>query len=732
MRFKRLFLRGWIGVQRGLGCDEIEVDFTRFSPGLVALVGANGSGKSTVLENLTPYLQLASRSGALTNHVYLKDSRKELEFDWGNDKIKCVILLNAKDKSTQTFLYVNDTVQNDGKVNTYEEVVNRLFGSPKLFFHSVFSAQHRTPLTELTKGERKELFTELLGLSYLQEVSDVAKKTSDLHNDKLNLLTHELARKNTVEQELATLVERATGAESKQKERTSDQTRTNVVLTQEQEELEVADKLHHELDLKVRVAESRMKERERLDATCKTLWLERDAIQLELEQTSKLVEELPQLKEKYKYWQQVTDRIATLEEQERKCSEVGNRALALKHEHDVKRNKREIEVRATEVLLQTLSKQIRDDVPCLLQPELFNTCPLLANVRTARAQVVLLTAELQVLQQPDPEMASRVGEIERLWLEADTEELRKELTSLVHERRTLLNEQVSERFLRAQNASDRLNVLQPRLEDKNHQYEEASRLLEQTDVITTIDLVKQLGCAKSVVEAHTKSTRELRQLLQDIDRELVGLSTLLRELELQRSKLANELTRFEEKERVYDTTLVKRDSWLSISKAFGKDGIQAFELDAAGPKITHLANELLLSAFGSRFTISLETLRYNVSTKSYREVFDVVVHREDGTDQLVETLSGGERVWIETAIAEAIGVLNTLGRGGRGVYESVCADEIDGALDPDNKLRFLAMVEKSHVLGKRYHTFLVTQSETVSMSVAQRLVLGGGRIAYEC
>ncbi len=69
MKINNLKLRGFVGVKKGLGLDEIELDLSGLS-GLIALSGQNGAGKTSILESLQPYRTLASRSKALQHHVF--------------------------------------------------------------------------------------------------------------------------------------------------------------------------------------------------------------------------------------------------------------------------------------------------------------------------------------------------------------------------------------------------------------------------------------------------------------------------------------------------------------------------------------------------------------------------------------------------------------------------------------------------------------------------------------
>ena len=71
MRNTYLFIRGAIGIKKGLGLDEIEFDLSQ-KTGLVALSGDNGRGKTTVLELMSVYRTLASRKGALKHHFFLR------------------------------------------------------------------------------------------------------------------------------------------------------------------------------------------------------------------------------------------------------------------------------------------------------------------------------------------------------------------------------------------------------------------------------------------------------------------------------------------------------------------------------------------------------------------------------------------------------------------------------------------------------------------------------------
>jgi ABC-type transport system involved in cytochrome bd biosynthesis fused ATPase/permease subunit len=52
----KLILKGFRGIRDGLGRDDLTIDFESLGAGaqLVALVGPNGSGKTTIIDNAHP------------------------------------------------------------------------------------------------------------------------------------------------------------------------------------------------------------------------------------------------------------------------------------------------------------------------------------------------------------------------------------------------------------------------------------------------------------------------------------------------------------------------------------------------------------------------------------------------------------------------------------------------------------------------------------------------------
>ena len=163
MKLLKANLRGFIGIQKGMGLEEISLDLSDLS-GLVALSGPNGNGKTTVLENLHVFRTLASRNNSLKKHVFLRDSHRDIEFLFGGNHYRSLIKIDSDSDRSEAFLWENGNSLVDGKVSNYDEAVIERFGTKELFFNSVFCAQNSKKLSDLRPGELKKLFGEFLRL----------------------------------------------------------------------------------------------------------------------------------------------------------------------------------------------------------------------------------------------------------------------------------------------------------------------------------------------------------------------------------------------------------------------------------------------------------------------------------------------------------------------------------------------------------------------------------------
>jgi DNA repair exonuclease SbcCD ATPase subunit len=154
---------------------RVELDFRALPPGLIAFVGPNGHGKTSLME--TPpgviFRILPSRRRDGTDPVQYANSRDAvLEMDWTADaggRYRARVNMDGQTKKSDAVcsLLVDGEWRplNDGKVSTFKTAMAPLFPSFDLFLASAFAAQGKgAKFCSLAQSERQELFAEFLGL----------------------------------------------------------------------------------------------------------------------------------------------------------------------------------------------------------------------------------------------------------------------------------------------------------------------------------------------------------------------------------------------------------------------------------------------------------------------------------------------------------------------------------------------------------------------------------------
>jgi DNA repair exonuclease SbcCD ATPase subunit len=110
------------------------------------------------------------------------------------------------------------------------------------------------------------------------------------------------------------------------------------------------------------------------------------------------------------------------------------------------------------------------------------------------------------------------------------------------------------------------------------------------------------------------------------------------------------------------------------------------------------------------------------SKRHHTEIFDVIItDNQDGTEQELSTLSGGESVWIKRALYDAFGIIRDRNTGTR--FLTCFADEADGALDPEAKAKYIQMLQQAHQESGRRHTIVITHSPECQEMIGQKILM---------
>lgn len=788
-----LKLRGAVGIHDGLGLDEISVDFAGFQSGLVALVGPNGSGKTTILDNLHPYLQLASREGSLSNHFRLRDSFRDFKFELAGHIYRSYVLLDARTAKTEAYLYRDDRPLNDGKVNTYKAEVEKLLGSPELFFRSIFSAQNAESITSLTAGKRKELFFELLGLQRYEQYAEICRTRADeiekaIERDRgrLDQIRAETSKRDIVLQELDRCRKELDGVKVEERDlrahidaSVKDLGEAEKSITEDkQKRIQVHD-IRNEINV---LGAEKWKAQKDHEKAAQQLEMQQQEVRVQIERKQKIVdhqleietasEQLRSMRSKEKEQAARREELLTIEQAEQ-AHELEFQGAVHKYESAVallQKHFDEFETEKTNTLREfdrqtsNLERQLIearrasgliDEVPCRQVQGLPEQCKLLSSALTARASVSEIEAKIIEWKSDTFRWKNGLADLQARFnslqeqkraLIAPTNGFAEEFAA---KKRAVNYDKEAHQILKAEIAA---------VESKGWE-----KLEEELKIAVNVIVEKQELLKTSLEHSRTLEDR-LKVQLEDLDGKIAAkwekcraleaslldqgffdnheakksalkqLEAELADLNDKESKLAGDVSFRESMLKRIDEMIKESDdlhqvlldslrnleNWRLLQRACSKDGIPALELDAAGPAVSRIANELLASTFGTRFQISFETTKMSKDNKKQLETFDIRVYGEEG-EKRIEDLSGGQRVWIERAIQEAIAIYLSEKSGKE--YLTSYADEADGALDPDNKQHFVDMLRESFKLGRRYFTFFITQTPEIWEQVQQKIVL---------
>ena len=228
-------------------------------------------------------------------------------------------------------------------------------------------------------------------------------------------------------------------------------------------------------------------------------------------------------------------------------------------------------------------------------------------------------------------------------------------------------------------------------------------------------IVRELDEARNRHEELTRTYTATRETIARQEAELAALEKRLAEIGTKEAELAA-------LGEVLTVAIAEGVEWDLIARGFGRDGIQALELDALAPGIAETANRILAGAYGDRFKIAIETTRMGGAGKKTRQIEDFLIYvidAEDGEPVLLENKSGGEAVWIKRAIYDAFAVIRKRNTGF--AFLTCFQDEADGALDSAAKTAYFRMLEAAHAESGLRHTVIITHSEEVKAMIPQKI-----------
>jgi len=169
--------------------------------------------------------------------------------------------------------------------------------------------------------------------------------------------------------------------------------------------------------------------------------------------------------------------------------------------------------------------------------------------------------------------------------------------------------------------------------------------------------------------------------------------------------------------------------WTLLGQDLGPNGLQAALIDAAGPQLTEMANDLLHGCVGQLFTVSFETTRHDAKGKRQLEDCDVRVYdAEAGRWKVAKRLSGGELALVSLAVSLAMTQLSCQRQGVRGC--TLVRDESGAALDAERATQYVAMLRRAAEAIGADRVLLVSHVPAVVELCDARIEMCNGEARY--
>jgi exonuclease SbcC len=711
---------------------------------LIAVVGATGAGKTTLMENICPWPRMLTRGGSLSKHFSPGGGRTIFYRDnlTGEDW-RFTLKINA---SVERYAHmsrgsVTDWVLQAEGSPAYDQLVDRLFGGISLYVRSVFIPQKPTKalplLTDCTQAERKEMLAELCGLErydWWRAYATGARvgTESDVGDaeDVMVLLEDALGRRRELVKRYTPLAQdlrRATKAVPVLRKAARDTLAVEQDLAFRAQEVSVHKKEAVSCDLALKEATEQMGVASRKRKALKAPRWDEQHITQQLEGLHKAQANLAMAKENYSETllaRQVEieaskDRIGVAEEEvdriERLANKVGEKIVGNSSTTALVRSS-----------LNNAKEKLADDLDhCRTCGQILPDKQLAAARReqglTLR-QIEAYQDEINVLEEKRAALdvkrdtfADALKAVEVPGLEEPPMPDRQDMVDLGYQldnfdSETDLKNQLklvregAERLKAAESTIAQLMVKRSMLKDQMDEH------------LAKVD--------DQVVQFHENSLADLERKNQAHEDGRV----LVRSLEDQQGKLDRDK---KELNATIDEYLPRREAhrllvqdvkeWAYLEEALGPNGLPALEIDAKGPAVAAVANQLLAAAYGDRFRIEFETQRESSDGKKLIEDFRIWIYDTEGGDRkLLEMLSGGEEALILRAIHDAFAKVRA--DNGLSFLTSV-NDEIDGAMDVESRIAFLGMLRESHRLLGRKHTFVITHSPELQGRIEEKIQL---------
>ena len=721
--------------------QEAELNLAALGPGIIAVAGPNGSGKTTLLEAIPGaiYRQTPSR-GSIASTATIRDAKIELV---GENGIPFVIRLDVDNHSGRQEAVVIDGVGEPlagPKVKEFDKFIADHFPSLDVYLASFFASQTGVgSVLKMSRSDRRALFGRLLGLERLETMAVAAREKARETEAEMTAAKAALEAIRSGAEDVATLEEQLRAAKDREAaaaaaarqaaERLKAATAERVRLAEEVKESERAGLIARDARKRANDAEANLARLEVQAKALEPILVHAREIRSAAARIKDLAAEMEQIRGDGESLAHKAAQVQGSVDKKAYAVEIAER------EHrDAGRAETEASLRSDEMKRRLdAANKATAGVPCagVLEDEARSACPALVGHFKIRDEATRVIDE-QASKAAGLTAAAIAAGDAILKAQTELEAAKSELRSVAADvdaarakfkevRDRVLGLQAKDQSAQLERAEAEKAGLQGALEAAKKTAADAAAEADRLwQALVAGPLPDAILKARTEVEASGEEHETALQDAQEANGQAVRIDEQLkraRDAHAKAEALAKKLEPME----------AELAEWRWLGRGLGREGVQALELDAAGPQVSGLANELLADAYGSRFQIRFETQAAKADGKGVKETFDVVVvDTEKGREGNGEDLSGGEKVIVGEALGLAVGLFHAQAAGVS--LGTVVRDETVGALDPENGEKYLAMLRAFLRVG-HVHQLLYVAHNPALIDMADAVVhIEDGRI----
>jgi len=675
--------------------DSVTVDFEALGPGLIALVGENGVGKSTLIGSVFAafFRQLPGQKRSLYDFCTNPQPEIDLTFSVNGKRYRSLLKIDPKSRQMESYLFDGQGLALvNGKKDAHQEAIRKRLGTADFFQAAVFSNQKRTGnFLGLERSERKQLFIiQLLGLERLRLISATARRLAD--EAGRGVLTLEGERKGITQ-----LLSTASQVEDIDE------------LTQQLDKLEARlqefEQEKGRVEKEQRELQGREIERKNLESRGQELSAQVGRVEARIADLLRQIEEdqrrLADQSEVADVAQRAQNLSARAEELHRRVEEAQTLEVSNREAEGVARSvEADLKTKRDQLGRSRVESAELATVPCGGQGA-YATCVKIRRAIQARQELPVLEGVVSTLA-----LELELQRAAVVQLPASSAQLVKQLQECERERRSL--EALRKRHEELGMVRARQAERQVTLERLN---EERSGLgAKFQEVVNTL---AQFEGLQPALNAARERVREVTSAIGQCRAERERAIACRAQAEQRLQQIENAKVRASVVERELAEARTLRDDFDYLARVFGPDEIQLCEIQSAGPGVSMIVNELLEGCFDNKFEVRFRTQRPKADGRGFVDDFDIEV-RNKTLDRtcLVDELSGGQFVLVNEAVNLGIAIYNM--RQGEGIrYETLFRDETVGALDAKNAKEYVRMLRHAMEIAAFHQVIFICHQPQV-------------------